>query len=167
MDRGSCFTRSADPLRSVAAANMAYAMEKRFSRTPEKFGKGHLPGLAAPESANNAASQTGFIPTLTLGVPGDAVMALIIGALILNGIVPGPRLMVDQPELFSNLDAFFDMEADRAYFLRRHNLIGSPVLPDFEKLTRLQDAWGSESGCSGTMGSCWRVRFLGWSGSMR
>lgn len=92
---------------AAIASFMAYAMEKRFSRTPEKFGKGHLPGLAAPESANNAASQTGFIPTLTLGVPGDAVMALIIGALILNGIIPGPRLMVDQPELFWGVIASF------------------------------------------------------------
>jgi TctA family transporter len=92
---------------AAIASFMAYAMEKRFSRTPGKFGKGHLPGLAAPESANNAASQTGFIPTLTLGVPGDAVMALIIGALILNGIVPGPRLMVDQPELFWGVIASF------------------------------------------------------------
>ena len=92
---------------AAIASFMAYAMEKRFSRSPEKFGKGHLPGLAAPESANNAASQTGFIPTLTLGVPGDAVMALIIGALILNGIIPGPRLMVDQPELFWGVIASF------------------------------------------------------------
>lgn len=92
---------------AAIASFMAYAIEKRFSRKPEKFGTGHLPGLAAPESANNAASQTGFIPTLTLGVPGDAVMALIIGALILNGIVPGPRLMVDQPELFWGVIASF------------------------------------------------------------
>jgi TctA family transporter len=92
---------------AAIASFMAYAMEKRFSRSPEKFGKGHLPGLAAPESANNAASQTGFIPTLSLGVPGDAVMALIIGALILNGIIPGPRLMVDQPELFWGVIASF------------------------------------------------------------
>lgn len=92
---------------AAIASFMAYALEKRFSRNPEKFGKGHLPGLAAPESANNAASQTGFIPTLTLGVPGDAVMALIIGALILNGIIPGPRLMADQPELFWGVIASF------------------------------------------------------------
>ena len=92
---------------AAIASFMAYALERRVSRTPEKFGKGHLPGLAAPESANNAAAQTGFIPTLTLGIPGDAVMALIIGALILNGIVPGPRLMTDQPELFWGVIASF------------------------------------------------------------
>ena len=92
---------------AAIASFMAYAVEKRFSRTPGKFGKGHLPGLAAPESANNAAAQTGFIPTLTLGIPGDAVMALIIGALILNGIIPGPRLMADQPLLFWGVIASF------------------------------------------------------------
>ena len=92
---------------AAIASFMAYALERRVSRTPAKFGKGHLPGLAAPEAANNAAAQTGFIPTLTLGIPGDAVMALILGALILNGIVPGPRLMADQPDLFWGVIASF------------------------------------------------------------
>lgn len=92
---------------AAIASFMAYALERRVSRSPDKFGKGHLPGLAAPEASNNAAAQTGFIPTLTLGIPGDAVMALIIGALILNGIIPGPRLMVDQPELFWGVIASF------------------------------------------------------------
>jgi len=92
---------------AAIASFMAYALEKRTCRTPAKFGKGYLPGLAAPESANNAAAQTGFIPTLTLGIPGDAVMALIIGALILNGIVPGPRLVVEQPDLFWGVIASF------------------------------------------------------------
>lgn len=92
---------------AAIASFMAYAIEKRVSRRPGRFGTGHLPGLAAPESSNNAAAQTGFIPTLTLGVPGDAVMALMIGALILNGIVPGPRLMVDQPTLFWGVIASF------------------------------------------------------------
>jgi len=92
---------------AAIAAFMAYALERKISKTPQEFGKGHLPGLAAPEAANNAAAQTGFIPTLTLGIPGDAVMALIIGALILNGIVPGPRLMVDEPQLFWGVIASF------------------------------------------------------------
>ncbi len=92
---------------AAIASFMAYALERRVSRRPESFGKGNLAGLAAPESANNAAAQTGFIPTLTLGIPGDAVMALIIGALILNGIVPGPRLMVDEPQLFWGVIASF------------------------------------------------------------
>ncbi|MEJ8476126.1 tripartite tricarboxylate transporter permease [Roseibium algae] len=92
---------------AAIASFMAYAFERRISRTPEKFGKGHLPGLCAPEASNNAAAQTSFIPTLTLGVPGDAVMALIIGALILNGIVPGPRLIIEQPDLFWGVIASF------------------------------------------------------------
>ena len=92
---------------AAIASFMAYAMERRFSRTLGEFGKGHLPGLAAPEAANNAAAQTGFIPTLTLGIPGDAVMALIMAALIPNGIVPGPRLMTEQPELFWGVIASF------------------------------------------------------------
>ncbi|MBF9034327.1 tripartite tricarboxylate transporter permease [Rhodobacterales bacterium HKCCE2091] len=92
---------------AAIASFMAYAVERRFSRFGARFGKGHLPGLSAPEAANNAAAQTGFIPTLTLGVPGDAVMALMIGALILNGIIPGPRLMVDEPVLFWGVIASF------------------------------------------------------------
>lgn len=92
---------------AAIASFMAYAVEKRVSRTPGKFGTGHLPGIAAPESSNNAAAQTSFIPTLTLGVPGDAVMALMIGALVLNGVIPGPRLMVDQPTLFWGVIASF------------------------------------------------------------
>jgi TctA family transporter len=92
---------------AAIASFMAYALERRVSRKPDSFGKGNLAGLAAPEAANNAAAQTGFIPTLTLGIPGDAVMALIVGALILNGIVPGPRLMVDEPQLFWGVIASF------------------------------------------------------------
>ncbi|PKL07049.1 MAG: hypothetical protein CVV53_01345, partial [Spirochaetae bacterium HGW-Spirochaetae-9] len=92
---------------AAIASFMSYAVEKRVSRTPGKFGTGHLPGIAAPESSNNAAAQTSFIPTLTLGVPGDAVMALMIGALVLNGVIPGPRLMVDQPTLFWGVIASF------------------------------------------------------------
>jgi TctA family transporter len=92
---------------AAIASFMAYALERRVSRDPRSFGKGELAGLAAPEAANNAAAQTGFIPTLTLGVPGDAVMALMMGALILNGVVPGPRLMVDEPELFWGVIASF------------------------------------------------------------
>ena len=92
---------------AAIASFMSYALERKVSRTPEKFGKGHLPGLSAPEAANNAAAQTGFIPTLTLGIPGDAVMALILGALILNGIIPGPQLMIDEPNLFWGVIASF------------------------------------------------------------
>ncbi len=75
--------------------------------TPARFGKGAIEGVVAPEAANNAAAQTAFIPTLTLGIPGDAVMALMLGALIIHGIQPGPRLMTEHPELFWGLIASF------------------------------------------------------------
>lgn len=92
---------------AAIASFIAYAVERRTSDQPHSFGKGNLAGLSAPEAANNAAAQTGFIPTLTLGIPGDAVMALIIGALILNGIVPGPLLAAEQPQLFWGVIASF------------------------------------------------------------
>ncbi len=85
------------------AVFMAYAVEKRISKTPERFGNGAIEGLVAPETANNAADQTAFIPTLTLGIPGSATMALMIGALMIHGIQPGPTLIVEQPSLFWGL----------------------------------------------------------------
>ncbi|RUT28300.1 tripartite tricarboxylate transporter permease [Arsenicitalea aurantiaca] len=85
------------------AAFMAYAVEKRSSKTPERFGKGAIEGIMAPESANNAADQTSFIPTLALGIPGSATMALMLGALMIHGIAPGPQLMTEQPSLFWGL----------------------------------------------------------------
>jgi TctA family transporter len=85
------------------AAFMAYAIEKRSSKTPERFGKGAIEGIMAPESANNAADQTSFIPTLALGIPGSATMALMLGALMIHGIAPGPQLMTEQPSLFWGL----------------------------------------------------------------
>lgn len=82
---------------------MAYALEKRVSRTPERFGQGAIEGVTAPEAANNACDQTAFIPTLTLGIPGSATMALMLGALMIHGIAPGPNLMIEKPELFWGL----------------------------------------------------------------
>ncbi len=87
------------------AAFSAYSLEKKVSRTPEEFGQGHIGGVAAPEAANNAAAQTSFIPLLTLGLPSNAVMALMIGALMMHGLSPGPRLIVEQPTLFWGLIA--------------------------------------------------------------
>lgn len=89
------------------ASFMAYAVEKRVSSKPESFGKGAVPGIAAPEGANNAAAQSSFIPTLTLGIPGDAIMALMLGALMIHGIAPGPRVVTDNPELFWGLIVSF------------------------------------------------------------
>jgi putative tricarboxylic transport membrane protein len=78
----------------------AYALEKKSSRTPERFGRGAIEGVAAPEAANNAGAQTSFIPLLTLGIPGNAIMALMVGALMIQGIQPGPQVMTSQPQLF-------------------------------------------------------------------
>jgi putative tricarboxylic transport membrane protein len=85
---------------TIIASFAAYTFEKKMSKNPKKFGKGAIEGVAAPESANNAASQTSFIPLLTLGIPPNAVMALMVGAMTIHGIVPGPQVMTKQPELF-------------------------------------------------------------------
>jgi putative tricarboxylic transport membrane protein len=83
----------------------AYTLEKKLSKYPEQFGKGAIEGVAGPESANNAGAQTSFIPMLTLGIPGNAVMALMIGALMIQGIAPGPQVMNEKPDLFWGLIA--------------------------------------------------------------
>lgn len=91
----------------MIATFLSYALEKRISRTPEKFGKGAIEGIAAPEAANNAAVQTAFIPTMSLGIPGDAVMAMMLGVLMVHGIIPGPLVITERPELFWGLVASF------------------------------------------------------------
>jgi len=83
----------------------SYMLERRLTRQPERFGNGAIEGLAGPESANNAGAQTAFIPLLTLGIPSNSVMALMVGALIIQGIQPGPRMVEAQPELFWGLIA--------------------------------------------------------------
>jgi len=90
---------------ALLSAFAAYTLEKKLSRHPEQFGKGAIEGVAAPESANNAGAQTSFIPLLTLGIPPNPVMALMIGALMIHGIQPGPQVMVKQPDLFWGLIA--------------------------------------------------------------
>jgi len=89
----------------VLASFSAYALEKKVSAKPERFGQGAIEGVAGPEAANNGAAQTSFIPLLTLGLPANAVMALMIGALMMHGLHPGPQLMRDKPELFWGLVA--------------------------------------------------------------
>jgi putative tricarboxylic transport membrane protein len=84
----------------VLGAFSAYTLEKKLAKDPSRFGKGAIEGVAAPESANNAAAQTSFIPLLTLGIPSNPVMALMIGAMIIHGIQPGPQIMTAKPELF-------------------------------------------------------------------
>ena len=90
---------------ALLSAFAAYTLEKKLSRHPEQFGKGAIEGVAAPESANNAGAQTSFIPLLTLGIPPNPVMALMIGALMIHGIQPGPQVMIKQPDLFWGLIA--------------------------------------------------------------
>ena len=85
---------------AIVASFAAYTIEKRISKHPSKFGSGVIEGVAAPESANNAAAQASFIPLLTLGIPPNAVMALMVGAMTIHGIIPGPQVMTKQPELF-------------------------------------------------------------------
>ncbi len=85
---------------SILASFAAYTMEKKLAKQPHQFGEGDIRGVAAPESANNAGAQTSFIPLLTLGIPSNSVMALMIGAMILKGIVPGPMVMNERPDLF-------------------------------------------------------------------
>lgn len=90
---------------AVLSSFASYTLEKKISKNPERFGKGHPAGLAGPESANNAAAQTSFIPLLTLGIPGNAVMALMVGAMTIHNIQPGPQVMTSHPELFWGLIA--------------------------------------------------------------
>jgi putative tricarboxylic transport membrane protein len=85
---------------AVLASFAAYTLEKKISRTPQEFGRGAVEGVAAPESANNAGAQTSFIPLLTLGIPSNPVMALMMGAMLIQGIAPGTAILTDRPELF-------------------------------------------------------------------
>ncbi|WP_114184776.1 tripartite tricarboxylate transporter permease [Microvirga aerophila] len=78
----------------------AYTVEKKLAKDPRRFGRGAIEGVAGPESANNAGAQTSFIPLLTLGIPPNAVMALMVGAMTIHGIVPGPQVMTRNPDLF-------------------------------------------------------------------
>jgi TctA family transporter len=85
---------------AVLASFSAYTLEKKIAKDSSQFGKGDIRGVAAPESANNAAAQTSFIPLLTLGIPPNPVMALMVGAMIIQGIQPGPQVMSEKPQLF-------------------------------------------------------------------
>ena len=78
----------------------SYTLEKKLAKDPSRFGRGAIEGVAGPESANNAGAQTAFIPLLTLGIPPNAVMALMVGAMTIHGIIPGPQIMTKQPNLF-------------------------------------------------------------------
>src|SRR3546814_4039493 len=89
------------------AAFISYAVEKRVAADPSRFGKGAIEGIAAPEAANNASAQTAFITTLSLGIPGSATMALMLGAMMIHGIAPGPLVIVNRPDIFWGVVASF------------------------------------------------------------
>lgn len=86
---------------------ISYALEKKVSKTPERFGHGALEGVASPEASSHSKTQVDFIPTMSLGIPGDAVMALLLGALLIQGIQPGPQLITEHADLFWGLIASF------------------------------------------------------------
>ncbi|MFL9935873.1 tripartite tricarboxylate transporter permease [Paraburkholderia sp. RL18-103-BIB-C] len=86
---------------------IAYAFERKVSKTPDRFGTGMIEGVAAPEAASHSKAQVDFVPTMSLGIPGDAVMALILGALLIQGIQPGPQLITEHADLFWGLIASF------------------------------------------------------------
>ncbi|WP_046865753.1 tripartite tricarboxylate transporter permease [Microvirga massiliensis] len=85
---------------SVLGPFASYTVEKKIAKDPSRFGRGAIEGVAGPESANNAGAQTSFIPLLTLGIPPNAVMALMVGAMTIHGIIPGPQVMTKNPNLF-------------------------------------------------------------------
>jgi putative tricarboxylic transport membrane protein len=85
---------------ATLASFSAYVVERRLAKEPERFGQGAIEGVAGPESANNAAAQSSFVPLLSLGIPANAVMAVILGALLVQGITPGPGLIANRPDLF-------------------------------------------------------------------
>jgi putative tricarboxylic transport membrane protein len=86
---------------------IAYTLERKLAKDPSRFGRGALEGVAAPEAASHSKTQVDFIPTMSLGIPGDATMALILGALLIHGIQPGPRLITEHADLFWGLIASF------------------------------------------------------------
>lgn len=92
---------------STLSSFLSYSMERRLAWQPDRFGKGAVEGVAGPEAANNSAAITAFAPTLTLGIPGDPIMALMLGALVIHGIQPGPMMLEARPEMFWGLVASF------------------------------------------------------------
>lgn len=93
---------------AIVPTYISYALEKRFSKTPQLFGTGMIEGVAGPETANNAYANAAFVPLFTLGIPGAATTAILMGALMMNGLVPGPTLFVDKPEfIWAVIASFF------------------------------------------------------------
>jgi putative tricarboxylic transport membrane protein len=115
----------------VTASFMSYALEKRLSSQPERFGRGAIEGVAGPESANNAAVAGSMIPVLSLGIPGNPVTALLLGALVIQGIQPGPLFMTQRPDLFWGVIA--SMYIGNAFLL----LLNMPLVGLWVQLLRV------------------------------
>ncbi|MGP4016077.1 tripartite tricarboxylate transporter permease [Saccharopolyspora sp. 5N708] len=120
---------------STLASFLAYGLEKRLSRNAAQFGHGAIQGVAAPESANNAAANANFIPTLTLGIPGGATTAVLLGALTIYGVQPGPLLFAEQPELVWGLLVSFFI--GNVILL----VLNLPLAPVFAQLLRIPYAY--------------------------
>lgn len=116
---------------AMIASFASYVMEKRLSRTPEKFGQGAIAGVAGPETANNAAAQGTFVPLLSLGIPSNVVLGVILGALLIHGIPTGPTLITNHPELFWGVIA--SMLVGNTLLL----ILNLPLLPIFVALLRI------------------------------
>ncbi len=116
---------------ATISSYVAYAVEKRLSKHPERFGKGAIEGVAAPESANNAATSSGFIPLLTLGLPANVVMALMLGAFMMHGITPGPTLLLQKPDMFWGIVT--SMVVGNIMLL----VLNLPLIGLFTRITRL------------------------------
>jgi putative tricarboxylic transport membrane protein len=116
---------------AMLSSFVSYTVEKKLSAHPEKFGTGMIEGVAGPEAANNAGAQTSFIPFLTLGIPGNAVLALMTGAMMIHGIQPGPEVMTRNPDLFWGLIA--SMLVGNIMLV----IINLPLLPIWVSLLRI------------------------------
>jgi putative tricarboxylic transport membrane protein len=136
----------------VLAAFAAYTIEKKTKLKPGEvpFGKGNIRGVAAPESANNAGAQTSFIPLLTLGIPPNAVMALMVGAMTIHNIQPGPQVMTSNPELFWGLIA--SMWIGNAMLI----ILNLPLIGMWIKLLSVPYKYCSRRSCCSARSACTR-----------
>jgi putative tricarboxylic transport membrane protein len=116
---------------AIIASFVSYAIEKKVSKTPERFGQGAIEGVAAPESANNSAASGAFVPLLTLGIPANTVMAMLLGAFILHGVQPGPLLFKQHPEIFWGVIA--SMYLGNAMLL----VLNLPLIPLWVKILKI------------------------------
>ncbi len=120
---------------STISSFLAYALERRVSKTPDRFGEGQMEGISAPEAANNSASITAFVPTLTLGIPGDPIMALMLGALVIHGVQPGPQMLEARPDMFWGLVVSFGI--GNLFLL----LINLPLIGIWVSMLRIPFRW--------------------------